>query len=856
MSELNQTQTSSDPEAQAGFEVPSIEQRENIIFSEERPVQTHEVFAAQSTYKDDLAHQLSMPEKPWHTSQLIQRPIRVGTYSWATTGALWTTNNKLDIPRSFYGLNYFLVNVLSMFAFMRADFVVRIQLNSTKFHCGKMLAFFVPMGCRTIDVTKITTDRGVSIPNAMVLPHAWLDASESTVAEIRIPFRHINTFLANYQNTSGVSSMTTLGELYFSIFNPLISSTSSTSTVDYTVWYYADTPTLHVPIFPYTLPNPTFANSDHTGLKRAIPAEAQMDVAKDIVSGASSLSRGDYKGAADSAIRVGLKGLQLASNLDKPNVEKAVNCFTFPGFTHGTGVSSVMRLSLSPFSKTVHSPELVGNAADEMDLKKLVKIPSCIAQLGWNVSAGVGTVLSYWRVHPNVFWYVNKTAGTTDYISYSNLGYLSSKFMFWRGSITYHFSFATTQFHTGRLLVAFIPNYTVPGSPPSLDQLVNMPSMIFDIQKNKEFTFTVPYYSQTPWKRMPPVPDDVQNGFAHATELGDVLGTIAVSVLNPLVAPLTVASNIVINVFMSGGDDFELMAPGRNNPEMPTQPWFGPSSFVQPDILQLSRFHMRRSAEPAEPQGDDQPATGQPDNETYIFSKTSNVVTRGTSGFVIEADSLYGGESFMDLRNILKRTTLQGTFSVTTTYNSNVPLVSFNITPIFEMYNQPSGPTTAFYSTSLLSHYVNAFAFWRGSLQQRLVTITNKNANILSAIRHRPAFYETDNSYHVSTTVPLHKEDFNYANCLENFSHKTCVDVEIPYYTRYVQLLTSSNVAGEQPTTLGSLAMNIFTTNNMDSSVSSNLNFLHFAAAGDDFICSYYLGPMTWTVPYGVFPNS
>jgi len=133
MSELNQSQTSSDPEAQAGFEVPLIEQKENIIFSEERPVQTHEVFAAQSTYKDDLAHQLSMPEKPWHTSQLIQRPIRVGTYSWSTTGALWTTNNKLDIPRSFYGLNYFLVNVLSMFAFLRADFVIRIQLNSTNF---------------------------------------------------------------------------------------------------------------------------------------------------------------------------------------------------------------------------------------------------------------------------------------------------------------------------------------------------------------------------------------------------------------------------------------------------------------------------------------------------------------------------------------------------------------------------------------------------------------------------------------------------------------------------------------------------------------------------------------------------
>lgn len=131
------------------------------------------------------------------------------------------------------------------------------------------------------------------------------------------------------------------------------------------------------------------------------------------------------------------------------------------------------------------------------------------------------------------------------------VGFVSAAFELWRGSLRYKVQVAKTAYHSGRLRISYVP-----GGKKALTDVYDYDhaySWILDLRTSNEIEFEVPYTAVTPWLSTVE-PDDLN---IQRT----VGGVLCISVLNNLIAPSTVSSQVDINVWVSGGSDFELARP-------------------------------------------------------------------------------------------------------------------------------------------------------------------------------------------------------------------------------------------------------------------------------------------------------
>jgi len=124
------------------------------------------------------------------------------------------------------------------------------------------------------------------------------------------------------------------------------------------------------------------------------------------------------------------------------------------------------------------------------------------------------------------------------------MGYLASKFKYWRGTIKLRLSMVRTEMQSGRLQITFTP---ISSDGPTLPSVVTGSyaiRQIVDITTDEDVELTIPY--------MLPVPYLV---------LGQGSGVLEIRVVNQLRSPETASQSIDVLVFASGGADFELAVP-------------------------------------------------------------------------------------------------------------------------------------------------------------------------------------------------------------------------------------------------------------------------------------------------------
>jgi hypothetical protein len=144
------------------------------------------------------------------------------------------------------------------------------------------------------------------------------------------------------------------------------------------------------------------------------------------------------------------------------------------------------------------------------------------------------------------------------------LSYISLPFQFWKGSLAYKIQVVSTSFQTGKIFFAFnFDQFSVP-SGTTVHQITSQYGQAFEInQGSNEFEFAVPFVSPTTELNVPNnnVPSRV-----------DTLGQLNVVVLNPLVAPNNTPTTIHFNVYLAGGDDYELSTLTQSNNVLPSMP--------------------------------------------------------------------------------------------------------------------------------------------------------------------------------------------------------------------------------------------------------------------------------------------
>jgi hypothetical protein len=231
-------------------------------------------------------------------------------------------------------------------------------------------------------------------------------------------------------------------------------------------------------------------------------------------------------------------------------------------------------------------PSFAGTDVDEMALPYVLSQWSQICTGRLTTSQAVNSTLYGAYVSPSAMWYreptaapygnippykfgvSNATTGTNAFIP-SSVFFWSQLFKEWRGGFEFRFTFAKTKLHGGRLMAAFIPRRTAVEltsvAPTTTWPTINGPendgtnvqpfaySAIFDLRDGNTFTFDVPFVSDLPYLRF-----------------WDFLGSLTLTVIDPLQVTGTVANYVDFMVEVRAKPDYELAIPC--GPAYPTHP--------------------------------------------------------------------------------------------------------------------------------------------------------------------------------------------------------------------------------------------------------------------------------------------
>lgn len=237
-----------------------------------------------------------------------------------------------------------------------------------------------------------------------------------------------------------------------------------------------------------------------------------------------------------------------------------------------TAVDDIGALSSKYVHKRIAEPH-------EIDLDQLIFRPVLVKRGTIVTGASVGALLARFPLHPKVLWWYDHEMKDlpTDRIQFdlfhSPASAYASLFDFFKGAMKFKLKLWTSRFHTGELMVVFVPNS--PGitaaSPltnvgiPGFDaaQLNNYAVLYHDLKESNEITFGVPYQSANPMQRLQPTPvpglpltpDESAGGrntyTGQVPDTIDCPGEVRIYVSKPIVAPLSLDTAIDYDLWAS-----------------------------------------------------------------------------------------------------------------------------------------------------------------------------------------------------------------------------------------------------------------------------------------------------------------
>lgn len=538
----------------------------NITFVDERPKDSSSLHTKSETFSRDLHNDIA--ENDWSLTSVLTREYPITNFEWKVGDKIDTKIVDKGLPKILTDDGESLITrQLKVFAFLRAGVKIRVQLNSTKFHCGRLLVYFKPI---TWD-----DDLEENFYGLTCFPHFFLDASVSNSGELLIPFTHLLTYFSQASKTVYNDSINTLGSLCIRPYNPLQASENASQSVFGQVFVTLVDPYVHLPT------SEIAAFSYGTGYMQSLESFLKRSAGNLINSGlglADKFTGGLVTGAGDAVCN-------LLGICDKPIDPVSANPMinrTIAPLCHGAGLDRSTRLALSPISQTDTTPAVLGAVDSDFNLLTLCKMPCLLDQPVWDSTKKPGDKLFDMLVTPTYLSNPQYTAdGSGRYTNYTPtmLAYVSRAFCYWRGTLKVKIQVVATQFHTGRLALVYDPHGNQNVNFTDFQKNKNHNMIIMDIQEQQELTVDLPYFAIKPWLRcdrfradanLVPMSTVDNPGFLDC----DVSGVFRIFVMNSLVRPDNVPDKIQINVFFYAGDNFELAVP---NPVAPLSVRKGPS---------------------------------------------------------------------------------------------------------------------------------------------------------------------------------------------------------------------------------------------------------------------------------------
>lgn len=532
----------------------------------------------------------------------LRRPIPIATAEWnisqtdGTGGGPATSLIEISVPSTIIRYQMYMVKLMGILAFRPRTTKLRLVVNTNRFQAGRlsMVAFPNPQN----DVKYRTVMRKTALWTA--LPRVDFDAATDSEVILELPYVSDQTF---YNLDTAEKDYWKVNVMVYSQLQAITGQTTAEVTLfasfeDVEV-EYPTIPSLAQPQSGRRIKkgDPTAgetAEEDHPMSATLRTISTIADAGSHIpllssVAGPLSWATGMMSQAAAS--------FGFSNPLIQPSISN-MNLKMYPYGPNCSGEDNSYNLGLFQDNAVEHLPGWCGTDEDDMSLVSLCKIPAYVGVTSWSTGGVSGTLLKSFDVGPlsssfiTASNYVNPAAQTRECATMPPLSYCALNFAHWRGCINITVKLVKTEFHSGRLAVVFVPSMRGTAAGMSYSAATYAHKDIIDIRQSSEFTFAVPFVATTPYKSVrqttactvidafPSTVDYVWNG-RNNTE-NTCVGRVLIFVVNPLIAPTTVASSIQLLYEVNAADNFELasLMPNAHIPMVQTTAFSGGSAQV------------------------------------------------------------------------------------------------------------------------------------------------------------------------------------------------------------------------------------------------------------------------------------
>jgi len=568
----------------------------------------------------------------------FSRPRQIASYTWstsATSANFGPWSNYFSAPELRNRYHY-----LNLF---KGDMVVRFVINGTPFNYGLDIAAYFPR----YEFNDGDGTAATSVVQCLQRHHVELDPSSVNSQDLRLPFVLEQPFLGI--SSQSATAFADMGTIFVSSLTNM-QSTATASPAALTVSVYAwleemtvggPTPVLFTPAAPG--PSKSWQAMSKLASGHESGSGPVSSVASAVATAAGALKGVPLLSAGATAVEVAAKAASsLATFLgfSRPLVVDPPS-FMRPQMTgpvpHVLSADTAMSLTLDPRQGVPVSGMTYGfSAADEMAYAYITSRWGLITQFNWAQNSTVGAALTVVGVSPCNTYVASGTYYPTP------VAYLALPHTYWTGGLEYRVKVVATQYHSGRMLIRYVPyagsgGYTVePYTTSAAD------CCVLDLSTEQEILL------QVPWCSASVVLPTGQAFIAEYTyDYRYANGYLEFIALSPLQAPLPTAQ-VTVNVWVRGSSDLQLLVPDlstvRNYTASGPDP-LGREAIITPRVCRLTAGVVRDFNPLQQVVGEDAPSV-----RALVKRYVADCVADPLGGAIIVANQTYISDVVIDQR--------------------------------------------------------------------------------------------------------------------------------------------------------------------------------------------------------------
>lgn len=614
-----------------------------------------------------------LPVRDQTISDFLRKPQAIASGHWSATVPATTVLETMSVA-SYLDTVTEWKNKIEGFGLVRGTAVFRIVINANPFQQGKLILSFSPLSedGPSDKLRYLTRTAFTQCPNVEV------DCRDAA-GIIEVPYISPTEY---YIRTPEVGSeQFGWGIMRLLVLAPLEYGSGGDPSVDYTIYLHFED---------FEMAAPTVAQAGGSAATKGRPTRSRVvakSEAEEIASGkplSSALMSASKVAGALSGIPAistlaapaawmmrGMSGVASWFGWSKPLDDRPamkVARLNLGGMPNSTGVSGATNLGLYHDTSLQVLDNMAGNDFDEMSFNYLKTRKALINSFTWNVTDGQDTTLFTQGIGATMGGdTVAMGNGVVSNVAqwHPPFSYVAQYFASWRGSIKITLKFVKTDFHSGRILVMFLPGKIL--TAPTTDASVLALREIIDVRSQSEVTLTFPYLLANQYN-----------------EVIRTSGVVIIRVLNELKAPSTVAQRVTVLMYASAGDDFELAMPGSRSVDLPL-----------PLVPQIGGVEA----------GPDQ---------TIIDQVVGGY---STGPVVVEPSAQCVGEMFTSIKQLLTRYTPLVTRTSVNSTTSSVSLYPYSIQLPTATYDPDSVFTQPLMTLDALSLFAFGYVLYRGRVR-------------------------------------------------------------------------------------------------------------------------------------------